>query len=238
MDRHCTFANMKKVFRMDFRWQIEIWRLMKCLRNLRETLTVFGSAFDWDISSLFKKKHLPSTLKTSLVMGISSSAMPNNSKSGVGCTASCNAITVKASIKLSKPPIGWAAEHGALILVSEVRDWCFMGWANWSGNFWWIQKWNKVKSYSWRWTCFSSVGNVPSLMARFRHWNSWIETTPGFIWIDPILTVSSIHYIILGTILKSWTWIHCMLREFPYLTTSNRMFQWALWSHWNFLKFA
>lgn len=173
MDRHCTFANMKKVFRMDFRWQVEIWRLMKCLRNLRETLTVFGSAFDWDISSLLKKKHLPSThktLKTSLVMGISSSAMPNNSKSGVGCTASCNAITVKASIKLSKPPIGWAAEHGALIFVSEVRVWCFMGWANWSGNFLVDTKMKQsevillaLNLFLFRWNCIQFNGTYPSL---------------------------------------------------------------------------
>jgi len=122
---------------------------------------------------LLKKKHLPSThktLKTSLVMGISSSAMPNNSKSGVGCTASCKAITVKASIKLSKPPIGWAAEHGVSIFVSEVRDWCFMGWANWSGDFLVDTKMKQsevillaLNLFLFSWKCIQFNGSFPSL---------------------------------------------------------------------------
>ena len=156
-------------------------------------------------------------------MGISSSAMPNNSKSGVGCTASCNAITVKASIKLSKPPIGWAAEHGASIFVSEVRDWCFLGWANWSGDFLVDTKMKPsevillaLNLFLFSWKCIQFNGSFPSLNLL-----DWLDllSTPGFIWIDPILTDSFIHYMILGTILNSWTWIHCMLREFRYLTT-------------------
>ena len=107
--------------------------------------------------------------------------------------------------------------------VSEVRDWCFLGWANWSGDFLVDTKMKQsevillaLNLFLFSWKCIQFNGSFPSLNLL-----DWLDlhSTPGLIRIDPILTVTFIHYMILGTILNSWTWIHCMLREFPYLTT-------------------
>ena len=99
----------------------------------------------------------------------------------------------------------------------------FLGWANWSGDFLVDTKMKPsevillaLNLFLFSWKCIQFNGSFPSLNLL-----DWLDllSTPGFIWIDPILTDSFIHYMILGTILNSWTWIHCMLREFRYLTT-------------------
>ena len=53
--------------------------------------------------------------------------MPSSSKSGVGCTASCRAMTVKASMRLSRPHRevnrgGTAmAKMGKVLKLSKIR---------------------------------------------------------------------------------------------------------------------